>query len=98
MQFLHSTSIHSHGQLKSSNCVINSQFVLKVTDFGLHCLRKNYVEDVDKDSYEYWRSMDFQNVLKNFNDLFYFRTFVDCSRTFKDAKYPRRGKPKRRRL
>jgi serine/threonine protein kinase len=57
MQFLHSTSIHSHGQLKSSNCVINSQFVLKITDFGLHSLRKNYNEDTEyKESYEYWKS------------------------------------------
>ncbi|XP_068157470.1 atrial natriuretic peptide receptor 1 isoform X1 [Drosophila tropicalis] len=39
MQFLHSSDIKSHGNLKSSNCVVDSRFVLKITDFGLHSLR-----------------------------------------------------------
>ncbi|KAK2704872.1 hypothetical protein QYM36_017049, partial [Artemia franciscana] len=46
MSFLHSTEIKSHGNLKSSNCVVDSRFVLKVTDFGLHKLR-SYQDDVD---------------------------------------------------
>ncbi|CAI5438927.1 unnamed protein product [Caenorhabditis angaria] len=36
--FLHNSEIRSHGRLKSSNCVVDSRFVLKVTDFGLHKL------------------------------------------------------------
>ncbi|CAD5206389.1 unnamed protein product [Bursaphelenchus okinawaensis] len=35
MYFLHNSDIKSHGKLKTSNCVVDSRFVLKVTDFGL---------------------------------------------------------------
>lgn len=57
MSFLQLSPIHSHGQLKSSNCVVDSRFVLKVADFGLHSLRKNPAEELEaKDSHEYWKS------------------------------------------
>ncbi|KAF7686363.1 hypothetical protein HF521_015725 [Silurus meridionalis] len=35
MSFLHNSMIVSHGNLKSSNCVVDSRFVLKITDYGL---------------------------------------------------------------
>ena len=35
MQYLHSSVIGSHGRLKSSNCVVDSRWVCKVTDYGL---------------------------------------------------------------
>ena len=35
MIYLHDSPIHSHGQLKSSNCVVDNRWVLKITDFGL---------------------------------------------------------------
>jgi serine/threonine protein kinase len=53
MIFLHNSEMHSHGNLKSSNCVVDSRFVLKITDFGLHSLRKC---DIDQESYAFWRS------------------------------------------
>uniref|UniRef100_A0A182JDJ6 Guanylate cyclase n=1 Tax=Anopheles atroparvus TaxID=41427 RepID=A0A182JDJ6_ANOAO len=56
MAFLHSTDLHSHGSLKSSNCVVDSRFVLKITDFGLHQLRRN-CEDTDVESYAYWKKL-----------------------------------------
>ncbi|XP_035782978.1 atrial natriuretic peptide receptor 2-like isoform X2 [Anopheles albimanus] len=56
MAFLHSTDLHSHGALKSSNCVVDSRFVLKVTDFGLHQLRRN-CEESDIESYAYWKKL-----------------------------------------
>lgn len=58
MHYLHSTDIRSHGNLKSSNCVVDSRFVLKIADFGLHSLRKsNSDEDSEySDSYAHWRS------------------------------------------
>ncbi|KAK3083751.1 hypothetical protein FSP39_002603 [Pinctada imbricata] len=34
MEFVHKSPLRSHGNLKSSNCVIDSRWVLKITDFG----------------------------------------------------------------
>ena len=53
MAFIHSSEIRIHGNLKSSNCVVDSRFVLKITDFGLHSLRDRG-ENVE-DSYSYWK-------------------------------------------
>ncbi|KAK3850789.1 hypothetical protein Pcinc_042526 [Petrolisthes cinctipes] len=52
MAFLHSSEIRTHGNLKSSNCVVDSRFVLKLTDFGLHNLRG---EKDNPDTHAYWR-------------------------------------------
>ncbi|CAG2171311.1 unnamed protein product, partial [Oppiella nova] len=52
MAYLHSSEMHCHGNLKSSNCVVDSRFVLKITDFGLQSLRKC---DIDCESYAFWR-------------------------------------------
>ncbi|EDW97393.2 atrial natriuretic peptide receptor 1 isoform X2 [Drosophila yakuba] len=61
MQFLHSSDIRSHGNLKSSNCVVDSRFVLKITDFGLHTLRRTRF-DLESDggncnSHAYWSKL-----------------------------------------
>lgn len=39
MHYLHNSVIKSHGSLKSSNCLVDSRFVLKIADFGMHFLR-----------------------------------------------------------
>ena len=54
MAYIQSSEMKSHGNLKSSNCVVDSRFVLKVTDFGLHSLRDSD-DDKDQDSYAYWK-------------------------------------------
>ncbi|XP_052756283.1 atrial natriuretic peptide receptor 1 isoform X4 [Galleria mellonella] len=51
MHYLHGTDIRSHGALKSSNCVVDSRFVLKITDFGLHALRSC---EKDSRAHSYW--------------------------------------------
>ncbi|XP_046354985.2 guanylate cyclase 32E-like [Haliotis rufescens] len=38
MTFIHDSRIVSHGNLKSSNCLVDSRWVLQITDFGLYSL------------------------------------------------------------
>ena len=60
MHFIHLSELKIHGNLKSSNCVVDSRFVLKVTDYSLRELRGNN-EDIE-DYYAYWK--------RKFNNLF----------------------------
>lgn len=59
MCYLHSSELRSHGGLKSSNCVVDSRFVLKIADFGLRSLRNNHTNEsnTDSDSYAYWKGL-----------------------------------------
>ncbi|RXG71815.1 Receptor-type guanylate cyclase gcy-28 [Armadillidium vulgare] len=54
MAFLNSSEIRYHGNLKSTNCVVDSRFVLKLTDFGLHTLRSLW-NVPSSEEYAYWR-------------------------------------------
>uniref|UniRef100_A0A8C4Q6K3 Guanylate cyclase n=1 Tax=Eptatretus burgeri TaxID=7764 RepID=A0A8C4Q6K3_EPTBU len=45
MAYLHSSVISSHGNLKSSNCVVDSRFVLKITNYGLSTFRMDSDND-----------------------------------------------------
>lgn len=44
MIFLHTSDIKSHGRLKSSNCVVDGRWVLKITDYGLTKFKANQTE------------------------------------------------------
>jgi guanylate cyclase, other len=39
MTFLHSSNLISHGNLSSNTCLIDSNFVLKICDYGLEYFR-----------------------------------------------------------
>ncbi|PWA28659.1 hypothetical protein CCH79_00019832, partial [Gambusia affinis] len=52
MVFLHNSVIVSHGKLKSSNCVVDKRFVLKITDYGLTSFRSD--PDCGSDAHAYY--------------------------------------------
>ena len=47
MIYLHSSDIVSHGRLTSSNCVVDSRWVLQITDYGLADFKAGAKEDED---------------------------------------------------
>lgn len=58
MNYLHKSPIKSHGALKSSNCLVDSRFAVKIADYGLNFLRQ-YDPDADilnEDNDYYWKS------------------------------------------
>ncbi|XP_033638066.1 atrial natriuretic peptide receptor 1-like [Asterias rubens] len=54
LQYLSSTSLKSHGRLKSSNCVIDKRWVCKLTDYGFALFKQDQDEtgDLDHDIYK----------------------------------------------
>jgi len=69
MTYLHSTELRSHGALKSTNCVVDSRFVLKITDFGLHDLR-GQDDDLKEGTYQFYRSESWRSFVIGYIDLF----------------------------
>ncbi|XP_041356301.1 atrial natriuretic peptide receptor 1-like [Gigantopelta aegis] len=57
MAYLHNSDIRSHGNLKSTNCVVDSRFVVKVTDFGLHYFREKHESMEDVNTFAYYSKM-----------------------------------------
>ncbi|XP_033630928.1 guanylate cyclase 32E-like [Asterias rubens] len=56
MSHLHGSVIHSHGNLKSSNCVVDSRWVLKISDFGLHYLKAGH-QSPDMGEHAFYRNL-----------------------------------------
>ena len=44
MAYIHASVIKSHGNLKSSNCLVDSRWMLKITDYGLPSFRSKQVK------------------------------------------------------
>ncbi|XP_038064178.1 receptor-type guanylate cyclase Gyc76C-like [Patiria miniata] len=52
MLYLHSSEIHTHGNLKSSNCLVDSRWVVKICDFGLWRFRsKEQMSELGEHAY-----------------------------------------------
>ena len=47
MLFLHNSDIQYHGHLKSTNCVIDGRFMVKIADYGLRSLHKQVRKEQD---------------------------------------------------
>ncbi|EFX90365.1 hypothetical protein DAPPUDRAFT_39520, partial [Daphnia pulex] len=56
MLYIHSTKLRCHGNLKSSNCLLDSNWTLKIGDFGLQELR-NAAKDPIKNERDYYFSL-----------------------------------------
>ncbi|XP_076801487.1 atrial natriuretic peptide receptor 1-like isoform X2 [Clavelina lepadiformis] len=52
MMFIHRSFFQIHGNLKSSNCVIDNRFVVKLTDFGLQKFREGSPRTDSESGYE----------------------------------------------
>ena len=79
MAYIHASEIRSHGNLKSSNCVVDSRFVLKITDFGLHCLR-GMEQCCEEDTYAYYRGRSLVRDLYGATGCVMHKSLCDCSR------------------
>ncbi|KAL7044491.1 hypothetical protein ACKWTF_001922 [Chironomus riparius] len=68
MIYIHSSTLVFHGNLKSSNCVITSRWMLQITDFGLHDLR-HCAESGSVGEHQYYRSLFWKSpeLLRNPN-------------------------------
>lgn len=70
MNYLHNSYFGCHGNLKSSNCVVDSRFVLKITDYGLASFRSSCEND---DSHALYASKPIPPLIhKNHQLLFHF--------------------------
>ncbi|XP_065318487.1 atrial natriuretic peptide receptor 1-like [Gordionus sp. m RMFG-2023] len=58
MLYLHNSPIKSHGRLRSDNCLLNSKFIIKITDFGLDSLQ-NFFHSNQKEMTKLWHPPEF---------------------------------------
>ena len=58
MCYLHQTVLKSHGCLKSSNCLVDNRWVVKISSYGLHCFRQKEITHVaPENEYAFYRDL-----------------------------------------
>ena len=84
MSYLHDSEIRSHGRLKSYNCVVDSRWVLKITDYGLWEF-KDGAESEGDSQYTYYRSKCLLSYLRYcYNDSYQFHSYQAYNYSFVD--------------
>ncbi len=68
LHMIHNSDIISHGHLRSSNCVVDSRFVLKLTDFGLPSFYESD-DDTGEDELGHYASQFVNDILSNSQDF-----------------------------
>ncbi|XP_045475600.1 receptor-type guanylate cyclase Gyc76C-like isoform X2 [Harmonia axyridis] len=68
MLYIHNSMLICHGNLKSSNCVVTSRWVLQVTDFGLYEMR-HWAENESIGEHQYYRNLFWRapEILRDYN-------------------------------
>lgn len=56
VNYIHNSALKYHGNLKSSNCVVDNRWVLKVTDYGLERINFNNRNNVPSE-HQHFNSM-----------------------------------------
>ena len=56
LTYLHDSMIRSHGRFKSSNCVVDSRWVLKITDYGLTEFKSGAESDKEVSEHAHYQS------------------------------------------
>ncbi|KAF5298140.1 hypothetical protein FQA39_LY02564 [Lamprigera yunnana] len=66
MLYIHNSMLIAHGNLKSSNCVVTSRWVLQITDFGLAEMR-HCAENESVGEHQYYRNLFWKapEILRN---------------------------------
>ena len=57
LQYIHGTNIGSHGHLRSSTCLIDSRWQIKLTSIGLSFLKDGESTDSEKGDYQIYKKL-----------------------------------------
>ncbi|KAK2144110.1 hypothetical protein LSH36_785g03085 [Paralvinella palmiformis] len=63
LEYLHESSLRVHGQLKSSNVVVDNRWTCKLTDYGLTRFREGEEPDPEQSEYARYTPNDQHNIM-----------------------------------
>lgn len=67
MIFLHASLFEYHGHFKSTNCVVDGRFMVKISDYGLRSLHQQVAREQDINPRAlFWTAPGNTNTLDNF--------------------------------